>query len=268
MQGEQADAQAEAPALLTIAGGVATITLNRPAAGNAFDFAMAHALSDLLARCRADDQVRCLVITGAGRFFCVGGDVALMGAAGERVSATLLELANTVHEAIAALAAFPKPVLTLVNGPAAGAGFSLALCADLCLAAETASFTPAYAKLGLTPDGGMSWMLPRLMGLRAATELLLTSRRLTAQDALDCRLITRIVAGEALEAEGIRLAQELAAGPIHALSETRKLLLGSFTADLPSHLDAEAASIAATGGHVEGREGIAAFLEKRPARFA
>ena len=256
-----------APVLLEIGDGVGMITLNRPAAGNALNFDAAHALTDQIDRCTADPDVRCLVITGAERFFCVGGDVALMGAAGDLVSDTLLALANAVHDAIAALAAFPKPVITLVNGPAAGAGFSLAICADLCLAGTKASFTPAYSKLGLTPDGGMSWMLPRLMGLRAATELLLTSRRLSAQEALDNRLINQVVPDEQLAEEGMRLARELAAGPTQALAETRKLLLDSYGAELRSHLDAEAASIAAAGGHPEGREGITAFLERRQARF-
>ena len=257
----------DAPVLLNIDGGVGKLTLNRPAAGNALNFAAAHALTDHIDRCAADPDVRCLVITGAERFFCVGGDVALMGAAGDEISDTLLALANAVHEAIAALAAFPKPVLTLVNGPAAGAGFSLAICADLCLAGSKSSFTTAYIKLGLTPDGGMSWMLPKLIGLRTATELLLTSKRLSPQEALAMRLISRVIPDEQLAEQGMQLARELAAGPTHALAETRKLLLDSYGADFRLHLGAEAASIALAGAHAEGREGISAFIQKRSAQF-
>lgn len=255
------------PVLLDVGDGIGRITLNRPDVGNAFDFALAHALTAALARCAADDQVRCVTITGAGRLFCVGGDIAVMGAAGERIEQTLLDLANDVHAAIRAVADFPKPVVTLVNGPAAGAGYGLALCADLCIAATSASFTPAYARLGLTPDGGASWLLPRLVGLRLANELLLTNRTLSAQEAADHRLVNRVVADEALAGEGAALASRLADGPAHALVETRKLILAGLTSDLSAHLDREARAIAAAGAHPEGREGIPAFIARRRPNF-
>jgi len=172
-----------APVLFAVEDGIATLTLNRPDAGNAIDLPMARALADLTIRCQTDRAVRCVVLTGAGRLFCAGGDVSVMAAAGERVEAVLSELAGTLHLALERLAGMAKPLLNLINGPAAGAGVGIALAGDVVLCARSAHFTPAYGTLGLTPDGGLTWLLPRLVGLRKAQEIILTNRRIKAPEA-------------------------------------------------------------------------------------
>lgn len=152
------------PVLLTRDGGVATITLNRPDQGNAIDMDLARALGAAARDCAGDPAVRCVVLAGNGRLFCAGGDIASFAAAGDRAGAFLHELASALHEAALVLARMDKPLLTLVHGPAAGAGLSLALLGDVVLAGEAAHFTAAYSGIGLTPDGGMSWLLPRRRG--------------------------------------------------------------------------------------------------------
>lgn len=256
------------PVLLEVSNHVAKITLNRPGVGNALDFALAGALAQVIDRCGADEDVRCILLTGADRFFCVGGDIGLMSQAGDRISETLSRLATSVHQAIEKLVLLPKPLVTLVNGPAAGAGFSLALYGDICLAARSASFTPAYGSVGLTPDGGMSWMLPKIVGFRRAQELLATNKSLSAEEAQTLQIITHVVPDEHLEQEGKRQSELLANGPIEALVQTRMLLFESSSTNLAAHLKAEARAIGVAGASAEGREGIAAFLEKRPPQFA
>ncbi len=256
------------PVLLEVSDQVGRITLNRPRLGNALDFALADTLAQIIDRCGADEDIRCVLLTGAGRFFCVGGDIGLMSQAGDKIGETLSRLATSVHQAIEKLVLLPKPLVTVVNGPAAGAGFSLALYGDICLAAKSASFTPAYGRVGLTPDGGMSWMLPRIVGFRRAQELLATNRSLSAEEAQTCQVVTHVVPDEHLQQEGERQSALLAQGPIEALVQTRMLLFESCSTTLAAHLEAEAKAIGQAGASAEGREGIAAFLDKRPPQFA
>jgi 2-(1,2-epoxy-1,2-dihydrophenyl)acetyl-CoA isomerase len=161
----------------------------------------------------------------------------------------------------------PKPLLVLVNGPAAGAGLSLALLGDVVLAARSAHFTAAYSAVGLTPDGGLSWTLPRLVGLRKAQEMILTNLRVTAAEAERIGLVTRMVDDELLVNEGAAIAASLSHSATAALADARMLLLGSFTASLESQLELESRTIGAAGARAESREGIAAFLQKRKPNF-
>lgn len=258
----------DAPVLVARHGGVAIITLNRPAAGNTIDMPLALALEASVDVVAADPGVRCVVLTGVGKLFCGGGDIGAFGAAGEAASAFLGALATALHRSVLKLAGMAKPLVTVVNGPAAGAGLSLAIAGDIVLAAPSAHFTPAYGAVGLTPDGGMSWLLPRLVGLRQAQDILLCNRRVGADEAVRIGLITRVVEGDALMREGLDVAHRLAKGATQAIAGARALLAASFQRDLAEHLAAEAARIAEAGAGAEAREGIAAFLARRTPDFS
>jgi 2-(1,2-epoxy-1,2-dihydrophenyl)acetyl-CoA isomerase len=253
--------------LLDRHGAVAVLTLNRPQAGNTFNMALALALEQRVDEVIADDGVRCVVLTGAGKLFCGGGDIGAFADAGADAGAFLFDLASTLHRSVLKLAAMEKPLVTLVNGPAAGAGLSLAIAGDVVLCAAKAHFTAAYGGVGLTPDGGMSWLLPRLVGLRRAQDMIITNRRMGAEEAAATGLVTRVVAPEDLLREGLALAASLADGPTRAIGGARTLLAASFQNDLASHLDLEAARVAKAGDGEEAREGIAAFLARRKPDF-
>lgn len=256
-----------APVLLERDGAIARIVLNRPDAGNAIDLPLAQALHAQARQVAEDTSVRCVVLTGMGRMFCVGGDVGAFASAGDGASAMLRELADTLHEAVKVLATMAKPFVVLVNGPAAGAGMSLALLGDIVLASRAAHFTAAYTAIGLTPDGGMSWLLPRLAGLRIAQEMILTNRRVGAEEAQALGLITRMVDADALASEGAAIAARLALAPTAALGAARALLMASATSSLDQQLERESITIATAGGSSESREGIAAFLARRTPDF-
>jgi 2-(1,2-epoxy-1,2-dihydrophenyl)acetyl-CoA isomerase len=255
------------PVLFTRSGPIAYLTLNRPTHGNAIDLAMARALAAAALRCDTDASIRCVVVTGLGRLFCAGGDISLFKDAGREISGVLSELAGTLHGALTRFARMRKPLLTLVNGPAAGAGLSLCLLGDVVLAAHSAHFTCAYTGIGLTPDGGMTWMLPRLVGLRKAQEMLLTNRRIGSSEAERIGLVTRVVDDEALAEEGAKLASTLAQSATQALGATRSLILESFDSSFEAHLEREARTIAAAGMSRESVEGISAFVAKRAPEF-
>jgi len=256
-----------APVLYAVEDAIATITLNRAQAGNAIDLALAQALLRAVIAADQDPAVRTVVLTGTGRLFCAGGDLSAFREAAEGIPGFLSELAGVLHLAVSRLARMPKPLLVLVNGPAAGAGYGLALAGDLVLAARSAHFTPAYGAIGLSPDGGLTWRLPRLVGLRRAQELILTNRRVSAEDAAAQGLITRAVDDADLLAAGREAAQTLKASATAALGTARNLLLASFESSLESHLESEARGIATCSKSSDAREGVAAFNEKRAAHF-
>lgn len=251
----------------TVEDGIGRITLDRPEAGNAITLPLARALLAAAIHCQTDEAIRCILLTGNGRLFCAGGDVQLLAGAGDKRSEVLSELIATFHAAVARLARAPKPLVTLVNGPAAGAGFSLAMLGDVVIGARSAHFTAAYGAIGLTPDGGLSWLLPRLVGLRKAQEIILTNRRIKADEAESIGLVTRIVDDEALAAEGLKVATALADAPVAALAASRALLADSFETGLETQLDRELRSMATAGSGRESEEGLSALLAKRPANF-
>jgi 2-(1,2-epoxy-1,2-dihydrophenyl)acetyl-CoA isomerase len=257
----------DAPLLFEVDGAIAKLTLNRPGVGNAINLDLASALLEAAIRCDTDAEIRCVVLTAAGRLFCAGGDIAAFASAGGQIAALLSKLAGTLHLAVSCLARMRKPLLVLVNGPAAGAGLSLAVLGDIVLAASSAHFTVAYGAVGLTPDGGTTWQLPRLIGLRKAQEMILTNRRVTAAEAEAIGLVTRVVDDSNLAAEGADTAAKLCRSATAALGAARSLLAQSFGAGLESQLEQEARSITAAGTTHESREGIAAFLAKRKPNF-
>ncbi len=257
----------DSPLLIDIVDDIAWLTLNRPHAGNSIDLPMARALVDASIRCQTDAAIRCVVLTGAGRLFCAGGDVQLFYGAGDKASALIGELAETLHTALARFARMAKPFLVLVNGPAAGAGLSLAISGDIVLAARSAHFTAAYGTLGLTPDGGMSWILPRLVGLRKAQDIILTNRRIKAEEAAAIGMVTRLVDDAQLLEEGKASAALLAAAPVAASGAARALLLESFSSGFETQLKREVRAIGEAAGTSECREGLAAYFAKRSPDF-
>jgi 2-(1,2-epoxy-1,2-dihydrophenyl)acetyl-CoA isomerase len=244
---------------------VAQITLNRPEAGNALDLELATALREAAEGLQGSD-VGAVVLTGAGGAFCVGGDLNYMREA-DAVGDAVLRLATQFHATLLALGALDAPVISAVRGAAAGGGMSLAIAADLVLAAESARFTLAYTAIGFSPDGGSSWTLPRLVGVRKAAELMLLNEPLTAAAARELGLVTRIVPDDALDAEAAALARRLADGPRHAYGAVKRLLRESATRGFAEQMDEEARTIAALAAAPDGREGVAAFLEKRKPAF-
>ena len=249
--------------LVTHDGAVQTITLNRPDVLNALDLAMHERLAAALDRA-AQPDVRALVITGSGRGFCVGQDV------GEfpRDAAAVGELLSRhFNPAIRALCGLPKPVIAAINGPAAGAGLALALACDLRLAAASASLVPAFGRIGLVPDSGLSHTLPRLIGSAAAFDWMVSGRRIAAPQAEALGLVTRVVEDADLAAETDALAAELAAGPTAAIGLTKQLIGRSLESSLDDQLDEEARLQAIAAAGDDFAEGVAAFLEKRPPRF-
>lgn len=249
--------------LLTRDGAVATITLNRPQAFNAINLPLARGLLAAALAVDQDDAVRCVVLTGAGRMFCAGGDIGLMQDAGEQAGAALSELAGVLHMATSRLARMNKPLLCAVNGAAAGAGLGMAIMGDIVIAGASAHFTPGYPGIGLSPDGGATWLLPRLIGLRRTQEMLLTNQRIGAEEGARIGLVTRMVDDAALMEDAMATAGKLAQAATGAIGTVRAQLLASYGAGLEAQLEIEARGIAAAAAGADGREGVAAFLEKR-----
>lgn len=248
-------------------GAVAIVTLDRPDHGNAIDEALARGLLEVASICDTDAAIRTVLLTGAGRMFCAGGDINAFAAAGDAAPRIVTEQAAVFHGAISRLLRMDKPLVTAINGPAAGAGLSLAAIGDIALAAPEAHFTLGYGAIGFSPDGGASWLLPRLIGLRRTQDLMLTNRRIGAQEAAAIGLVTRVVGVDRLAEEALSLARTLAAGATRAIGRTRALLLDGYGAGPETQMEREARAIATSSGDPEGREGVAAFLAKRPPRF-
>lgn len=247
---------------MKIAAGVAWLTLNRPDAANAINMALADDLFEALTDANANDAVRTIVLNAGGKLFCGGGDLAEFGVDAEESRLRVSALATSLHRSIALIEEMQKPLITSVQGTAAGAGVVLAAAGDIALAADHAKFVPAYGSIGLTPDGGTTWYLPRLMGERQAMEMLLTGRTLTASEAAAAGLITRVVGGDSLEEETAALAATLAEAPAWAMGQTRRLVRAGRAADLRAHLEDEAETIGNAATRPEARGAIASFLAR------
>jgi len=246
------------------ADGVATLTLNRPDAYNALDLGLGRELFQASIELDEDAGVRCVVITGSGKAFCAGGDVKSFVDNLGRIGAHIKELTTYLHGAISRLCRSDKPVIMAVNGVAAGGGFSLALSGDLVVAAESAKFSMAYSRIAATPDGSSSYFLPRLVGIRRSLELYLTNRPLTAREALEWGMITRVVPDAELAASVGTLARELAQGPSKAFGAAKRLFHQSTWESLETQMELEAQAIAASGRTEDFRAGVTAFADKKP----
>lgn len=249
--------------------GLATVTLDRPDAMNSLDTATKEALLDAVQRAAAADDVRAVVLTGTGRAFCVGQD--LREHARAMAEQSLDDVWSTVerhYSPIAlALATMDKPVIAAVNGVAAGAGLSLVLACDLRIAADTASFTTAFAGIGLACDTGCSWSLPRIVGPTRAMDLLLTPRSVKADEALAIGLVNAVVPAGGLAAEAATLGNRLAAGPTRAYAAIKKSVAYGAAHRLDESLAFEATMMAWTGGSADHRNAVDAFMAKRKPEF-
>lgn len=254
--------------LFDLQDGVATITLNRETAANSMNLQMVKDLFEVSLHCDADPAVRAVVITGAGKMFSAGGDLAAFSSASDAMPRLLKEITAYLHAAIAQFVRMRAPVVAAINGTAAGAGFSLACAADLAIASDTAKFTMAYTRVGLTPDGSASYFLPRLLGRKRALELMLTNRVLSAQEALEWGIVNQVVPATELSATASALAKQLAAGPTQSFGIVKDLVARSEQETLESQLENEARSIAAASRSRDAQEGIQAFLAKRAAKFS
>lgn len=251
-----------APVLLEVRDGVAHVTLNRPDHGNGLDLSLSRGLEDVFTRVAADDAARVVLLSGNGRFFCVGGDLKPMSETTDPYR-DILEMANIAHAAIRALAALRKPVVTAVHNSSAGAGNALVLLSDFVLATPATSFVTAYTAVGLTPDCGVSWLLPRAIGTTRATDLMLDSRKLPAEEAQRIGLVTRVVEADELLDEALALARRLADGPAHALGQARHLIRASYGDGFDAHLDLEAETIARAAATAETQTLMASFFKPK-----
>jgi len=244
-------------------GGVLTITLNRPDVLNAFNASMHAALGEALAEAE-DASVRAVVLTGAGRGFCVGQDLTeFREAAGDIGS----RLRDNYRPNILAIRALEKPVIAAVNGPAAGAGLSLACACDLRIAASDATFVPAFINIGLIPDAGGSYFIHRLLGFARAFEWMASGRRLSADEALACGLVSEVVETEGLAARAAETAQTFASFPTRGIAMTKQLFDAAAQNTLEQQLDLEAELQAKATKTEDFIEGVPAFIEKRPPQF-
>ncbi len=251
----------------SVEDGVAKIVLNRPDAGNALNPELTRELLEAATRCDSNPDVRAVMITGTGRMFCAGGDLKAFAQYETEMQIRLKALADDLHRAISTFARMAAPIVIAVNGTAAGAGFSLALIGDIVIASDKAKFTMAYTAAGLSPDGSSSYYLPRVVGLRRAQELYLTNRVLTAGEAAEWGVVTRVVPDAELAAEAEAMARKLAKGPREANAVVKKLLMITDRNGLEEQMEIEGRDIARMASLPDGREGIRAFIEKRPPVF-
>ncbi|WP_174508848.1 2-(1,2-epoxy-1,2-dihydrophenyl)acetyl-CoA isomerase PaaG [Klebsiella sp. R390] len=249
--------------------GVMTITLNRPDRLNSFNDLMHQQLAACLTQAERDDAVRCLLITGAGRGFCAGQDLNDRNVDPSGPAPDLgLSVERFYNPLVRRLAALPKPVIAAVNGVAAGAGATLALGCDLVLAARSANFVMAFSKLGLVPDCGGSWFLPRVAGRARAMGLALLGEKLSAEQAAQWGMIWQLVEDAELADTSRQLARHLATQPTFGLGLIKKALLASETQGLDAQLDLERDYQRLAGRSDDYREGVSAFLAKRPPQFS
>ena len=249
--------------LYEVRDAVAHVTLNRPNAANAINLPLAQELAQASIEADEDPAVRAVLIKAApgSKMFCAGGDLRSFAGEPDRTPALLKELTMYLHVAIARFARMRAPVVAAINGAAAGAGFSLAVATDLGVCDQSASFTMAYTAAGLTPDGSSTYFLPQILGRRRTLELMMSNRRLSAQEALDWGLVNKVVPDADLAAESEKLAATLAAGPTEAFGTLKKLVLADES--LETQMELEARGISDAARTEDARGAIQAFLEKK-----
>jgi 2-(1,2-epoxy-1,2-dihydrophenyl)acetyl-CoA isomerase len=263
------DSTAEPPVRYESDGGVVTITFDRPQAMNSLDNATKELLLELVLRASEDTSVRCVVLTGTGRAFCVGQD--LREHADNLAAKSVDEVWSTVERhyapTVRAIGEMDKPVIAAVNGVAAGAGMSLALACDLRIAADTASFNTAFTAIGLSCDTGISWTLPRLVGTTKAMELLILPRKIDATEAADLGLLTSVVPATDLERTVQDLAARLATGPTRAFAAVKRSIAFAATHPLADAVRFEATMMAWTGDSSDHRDAVRSFVSKQEPTF-
>jgi 2-(1,2-epoxy-1,2-dihydrophenyl)acetyl-CoA isomerase len=246
-------------------GPIARITLDRPDAANGMNDIMTRELAEAAALCD-NDATKVVVLTGSGRFFCAGGDLKSFSTAPSRAR-HIKGVADDLHRAISTFARMDAVLITSVNGTAAGAGFSIAVAGDIVLAAESASFTMAYTKVGLSPDGSSSYFLPRLIGITKTKELMLTNRTLSAEEASKWGLVTQVLPDDELAAATDQFAARMAATAGGSNGAIKALMLSTFSSGLEEQMELESRFIAKRAESADGREGVDAFMAKRKPEF-
>lgn len=256
--------------LYELDAGILTVTLNRPDKLNAANDTMLQELQEAFKQAKRDDNVRVVVLTGSGRGFCAGQDLASVQ---ERMEAAAEELEygehlrETYNPLILRMRQLPKPIIAAVNGVAAGAGMSLVMACDLRIAVESASFLQAFVKVGLVPDSGSTWMLPRLLGTARAMDLMLTGRRISAQEALDWGMISRVVPDGELEETVGEMAAQFAHAPTRTIGYIKRSVTFAANSTLEDALEYEADMQELSGRTADHKEGLSAFLEKREPEY-
>lgn len=251
-----------------IEDGLAEVRLNWTERDNAADWATATDLMEMSTLLAENPSVRVVLIVADGRFFCAGGDITMFhGLAGSALPPSLRRMIDQYHLAIQRLSELDAPIVAAVQGAAAGGGLGLVCVADIVLAADDAVFTMSSARIGLPADGGTSWFLPRLVGMRRAQEMMLLSKRLSAPEALEWGLVTRVVPSDDLQREALTIAETIRDGPTLAYGHLRRLLRDAEHRSLPEQLCAEREAVVSAAGTEDAAEGIAAFTQRRRPLF-
>ncbi len=255
--------------LLSENNGTAVMTFNRPEVYNAMSEELMIAFQAATSALVKRTDIRVLILKGAGKAFLAGGDVGLFHARKDDpgLAAAIKPMGDTLHDGIMAIRNMPFPVIAQIQGACAGAGVSVALACDFAIASDKASFNTAYTKIGLSPDGGSTWFLPRMIGIKQTTELIMLADTIDANTALQLGLVNRVVAADALETEVAALAARLGAGATRAFANAKKLLNQSFETPMRQHLDNEIALFAECVPTEDFKEGVTAFVEKRKPTF-
>ncbi|MEM8838227.1 MAG: enoyl-CoA hydratase-related protein [Pseudomonadota bacterium] len=252
---------------LTIADQVGTITINRPDNANALNRQMASELHEAAIQLTTDPNVRAILLTATGKMFCAGGDLQEMEDAGGGKETLLTRMASDLHGALIRFAQANQPLVIAVNGTAAGGGFSMALAGDVVIASERAKFVSAYTASGLTPDGSSTYFLAKHVGLLRAKELLLTNRLLTASEAMDWGLVTKVVSPDDLMSEAGKIAKDFAQGPTLAYGNLKRMLTTAYSDTMETQLDRETRSIAGMMRTEDAPNGLSSFLKKETPTF-
>jgi 2-(1,2-epoxy-1,2-dihydrophenyl)acetyl-CoA isomerase len=253
--------------LLDVRDGVAHLTLNRPDQANGISLALAREFLDATLEIAADQRVRAVLLSGSGARFCGGGDVKEFAAHADDLPQHLRRVISYLHPAVELLVRGDAPVVAGVQGSAAGAGLGLAASADIVIAGESTKFVMAYTAIAVTPDGASSWFLPRLVGVRRALELTLMNRPLSAAEALEWGLVTKVVPDDDVAHEAAAVAERLAHGPTRAFAGAKRLIHESLESSFEEHLAREAEWMVRSARTTDAAEGMAAFVEKRAPEF-
>ena len=253
--------------LRDISNQVAYITINRIESANTLNDVMARELFEAAIWASTETEAKAVVLRANGPFFCSGGDLKCMSSAGAAVQENVKETAGYLHKAVSVFTRMDQPLIVSVNGMAAGAGFSLALIGDWVIGSDSARFTMAYSKAGLSPDGGVSYTLPRIVGLRKTQILMFTNKLLSAQEAFDWGILSQVVSNDQLVSETKNIANMFAQGAAQSNRNIKRLLMSSYDNNIEKQMALEGDLISACAGSPDGQEGITAFLEKRAPKF-